>query len=157
MRQINYWPLVQFGVKWTGLRLTNLQGEQGIPLPMSALPPEQMRAMRTAAQQAKQPLGTLAQRWEDLHGTAAQLAKIADLTPEVFDADLAAFPTLLSQANDWQQTMAWQGIEDIDAMMRPGLNALSTITARGQDASAPALALWREFHHARNAVLALAR
>ena len=122
---------------------------------MSALPPKEMHAMRNAADQANQPLSSLAQRWEDLHGTAAQLAKVADLSPEEFDADLAAFPGLLRHANDWQQTMAWQGIEDIDAMMRPGLTALSTITARGQDASAPALALWREFHHARGAVLTL--
>jgi len=111
--------------------------------------------MRGAAKQAGQPISSLAQRWEDLHGTAAQLAKIADLSPEAFDGDLAAFPNLLSNASTWQQDLAWQGIEDIDAMMRPGLAALSTITARGQDPSAPALALWREFHHARGTVLAV--
>jgi hypothetical protein len=31
---------------------------------------------------------------------------------------------------------------------------LATLTARGQDTSAPALALWREFHAARASVLA---
>ncbi len=122
---------------------------------MSALPPKEMRAMRQSAAHASQPLGSLAQRWEDLHASSAQLAKIAALSPEEFSGDIAAFPHLLGRANEWQRDMAWQGIEDIDAMMRPGLSALGTITARGQDASAPALALWREFHQARQAVLGL--
>lgn len=122
---------------------------------MSALPPKEMRELRETAAHASKPLGSLAQRWEDLHASSAQLAKIAALSPEEFAGDIAAFPTLLGRANDWQRDMAWQGIEDIDAMMRPGLSALGTITARGQDASAPALALWREFHYARQAVLGL--
>ena len=111
--------------------------------------------MRSTAANSSQPLGSLAQRWQDLHATSAQLAKIAALTPEAFDDKLSAFPSLLDQANDWQRDMVWQHIQDIDAMMRPGITALGTITARGQDASAPALALWREFHHAREAVLTL--
>lgn len=122
---------------------------------MSALPPKEMRALRKTAAHASKPLGSLAQRWEDLHASSAQLAKIAALSPEEFSGDIAAFPNLLGRANEWQRDLAWQGIEDIDAMMRPGLSALGTITARGQDASAPALALWREFHHARQAVLGL--
>jgi putative intracellular protease/amidase len=47
-----------------------------------------------------------------------------------------------------------QGLADIDAMLVPGLSALATLTARGQDATTPALALWREFHAARGSVLA---
>ncbi len=122
---------------------------------MSALPPKEMRAMRKTAAHASEPLSSLANRWADMHSSSAQLAKVAALAPEPFDDKLAAFPNLLEGASDWQRDMAWQGIEDIDAMMRPGLAALGTITARGQDASAPALALWREFHHAREAVLTL--
>ncbi|MEP3422476.1 MAG: hypothetical protein ABJN35_12130 [Erythrobacter sp.] len=122
---------------------------------MSALPPEQMQSMRASADQAGRPISHLAQQWKALHETAAQLAGIANISPEVFDSRLAAFPELLGDANGWQQTLAWQGVDDIDAMMRPGLAALGAITARGQDASAPALALWREFHHARDAVLAV--
>mgnify|MGYP001554196967 CR=1 FL=1 len=122
---------------------------------MSALPPSQMRAMRETIDQAREPVGSLEQRWEDLHATANQLAQVADLAPEGFDEDLAGFPAMIGEATEWQREMAWQGIEDIDAMMRPGLTALATITARGQDASVPAQALWREFHHARGAVMAL--
>ncbi len=111
--------------------------------------------MRRTAARASQPLDTLAKRWKELHDISTQLAKVADLAPEPFDDELAAFPELLGNASDWQRTMAWQGVEDINAMMRPGLSAVGTITARGQDASVPALALWREFHHARETVLAL--
>ena len=135
--------------------LTNRQVRDVIHLVMSALPPEQMRTMRDAVSDARQPVGSLTRRWEDLHHSAAQLARAAALSPEDFDGDLAAFPAMLGEANEWQREMAWQGIEDIDAMMRPGLAALNTLTERGNDATVPALALWREFHHAREAVLAL--
>lgn len=122
---------------------------------MSALPPSQMRAMRDTAKKAVTPVNTMARRWEKLHAASEELASIAGLSPEEFAGDVAAFPAMLEGASEWQRTMAWQGIEDIDAMMGSGLSALATVTARGQDASAPAQALWREFHHAREAVLAL--
>ncbi len=121
---------------------------------MSALPPNQMRSMRQTAASESRPTGSLAQRWRDLHASAALLAKAADLTPEAFEGKLAAFPDALGGASEWQRDLAERGIDDIDAMMRPGLSALSTINARGNDASAPAMALWREFHHAREAILA---
>lgn len=117
-----------------------------------------MRAMRETASSTdgayeSLPLGTLAQRWEELHSAAAQLAKVADLAPERFEGRLAAFPDLLGEANEWQRELAWQGVEDIDAMMRPGLTALGTLEQRGSDVTAPAIALWREFYCAREAVL----
>lgn len=112
-----------------------------------------MRIMRETAERADKPVGSLAQRWLDLHSQAEQLAKLAALSPEPFDKELAAFHSLLANASKAQHTLASEGIEDIDAMMQPGLTALRTITTRGKDASAPALALWREFHAARGAVL----
>ncbi|MBV7258657.1 hypothetical protein [Erythrobacter crassostreae] len=122
---------------------------------MSALPPEQMRVMRATAEQAARPVGSLAQRWEDLHRKAAELATLAQLAPEASQTDGAAFATILGNADEWQRELAWQSIEDIDAMMQPGLTALKVITSRGMDANAPALALWREFHAAREGVLHL--
>lgn len=126
---------------------------------MSALPPEQTRAMRVSAKapaSPKGPAGSLAQRWEDLHSQAAQLAKLAHLAPEG-RADLASIPVLLGEGHEWQRELAWQALEDIDAMMQPGMVALRTMTSRGQDANAPALALWREFHAARESVVGLVR
>ncbi|MEL7197900.1 MAG: hypothetical protein AAGL10_06250 [Pseudomonadota bacterium] len=121
---------------------------------MSAFPPEQTRAMRDVA---SQPNGSLAERWEDMHAQAAQLASLAHLAPEQNDGDLAKVPAMLGEADEWQRELAWQALEDIDAMMQPGMVALRTILARGQDANAPALALWREFHAARASVVDLVR
>ncbi|MCK0129666.1 hypothetical protein [Erythrobacter sp. F6033] len=120
---------------------------------MSALPPEQMRVMRETAEQATRPIQALAQKWDDLHSRAAEVAALAQLAPEKSDQDADRFATALGQSAEWQRELAWQGIEDIDAMMQPGLRALKVITARGMDANAPALALWREFHMAREGVL----
>ncbi|WP_300595743.1 hypothetical protein [Erythrobacter sp.] len=99
---------------------------------------------------------TLAAKWEDLHQHAAQVAKLAQLSPEPFTGPLAAFPAQIGDATEWQRELAWQGVDDIEAMMRPGLAALETLRQRGASANAPALALWREFYTARGAVLALA-
>ena len=111
--------------------------------------------MRNVSNAGSEPVGSLAQRWEDLHASATQLAILADLAPEAFADELAAFPNMLNNASEWKHQLAAQGVEDIDAMMRPGLAALRTLTARGADPKVPAQALWREFHHAREAVLAL--
>jgi len=122
---------------------------------MSALPPDQMRTMRDSAEAAKEPLGSLARRWQELHEQAGQLAGLAGLSPEAASGAVADFSARLSEASEWQRELAWQGIEDIDAMMRPGLAALRILTERRKEAAAPALALWREFHIARDAVLAV--
>ena len=100
--------------------------------------------------------GSLARRWEDVHRQATLLARLAQLSPEPFTGEVATFPERMGEASGWQRELAWQGIEDIDAMLRPGLAALATITDRGSAANAPALALWREFHAARAALLTLA-
>ena len=39
--------------------------------------------------------------------------------------------------------------------MRAGVQALLAVSARGQDPTAAALSLWREYHHARAALLEL--
>ncbi len=51
--------------------------------------------------------------------------------------------------------IAERSIEDLMAMMEPGLAALLAVSARGADARVPALALWREYCAAREALLAL--
>ena len=111
--------------------------------------------MRQTAEQATRPVGSLATRWDELQRQAAELAALAQLGPESGTAKGADFAAALSNAHEWQRELAWQGVEDIDAMMKPGLTALKVITSRGMDASAPAQALWREFHTAREAVLGL--
>ena len=103
-----------------------------------------------------EPEGSLAAQWRALHEQAARVARIAQLSPEPFAGALLGFPAAIGGAHKWQRELARQGLEDIDAMMRPGLAALETMRRRGQAAHAPALALWREFYTARGAVMELA-
>ena len=123
---------------------------------MSALPPDQIRSMQQALQStgrtARSP-EAFAERWLEMHAQAETLAQFADLSSKPATEDIASLPAALAKASEWQQDLAWQAAEDIDAMMQPGMTALRTITARGQDASAPAMALWREFHAARSAII----
>ncbi len=140
---------------------------------MSALPPHETRLMRAAAshpgnggepaRQAARTLGgdrtpaALAERWVQVHASAARIAELAELSPDRASGAIAAFPAAIEAADAWQRELAWQGLEDVEAIMRPGLTALETIIARGGTPVAPALALWREFHGAREALLMLAR
>ena len=68
---------------------------------------------------------------------------------------LADFPYAIEDAGGARLMMAREAIGDIDAMLQPGLAALRAIAKRGQDTTAPAVALWREFHASRSALLAL--
>lgn len=120
---------------------------------MSALPPDQMRVLRETAQGARAPIDSLARRWEALGVKAEQLARLAGLGAD--HAMPATLPDAIGQANEWQRDLVWRGVEDIEAMLQPGLAALRILGDRGQDPSAPALALWRELHGARSAILRL--
>lgn len=113
--------------------------------------------MRTVAQEARGPVVPMVDRWEALHENAAQVATIADLSAEADNGPRDAFAELIATASAWQLNLARRGIDDIEACLNVGLKALLAVTARGQDASAPALTLWREFYHAREGVLALLR
>lgn len=122
---------------------------------MSALPPKQMRAMRPPSESSL-PIEALSIRWELLHEKAAQVAKLAQIAPEKASHPGVELASLLSAASAWQCEIAGRGIEDADAMMHHGIAALQCVAERGQDPSVPALALWREFYHAREAVLCVA-
>jgi hypothetical protein len=114
---------------------------------MASLPPEPILSAPAAPVAGE----ALAAQWEGLHARAAGLAALAGIAPEAAPSPMAS---LAETARDWQLTLAAQGLEDIEAMLGAGLAALATLTARGQDTAAPALALWREFHAARASVLA---
>ena len=114
--------------------------------------------MRQAADlgSTARPAVTLAERWEALHDQANELTRLAQLSPEPFAGVLAAFPAVMKSASEWRRNLADQGLDDIEAMMRPGLSALATLQERGAATNAPALALWREFYTARGAVMEIA-
>ena len=122
---------------------------------MSALPPEQAHSMRNAAANAASNRDSLVAKWQELHEQAAQIARMAELSPEPYEGALAAFPEQVSAAGRWQRNLVREGVEDMEAMIRPGLAALSELSQRGIAATAPALALWCEFYEARASLLHL--
>lgn len=96
----------------------------------------------------------MSMKWSGLHDAAAVVATLAGIAPEPMEGAVRNFP--LAVRDGWRLAMAEQGVEDLSAIMEPGISALLAAHARGADPSAAALALWKEFLAARNALLALA-
>lgn len=94
-------------------------------------------------------------KWAALQDAANVVATLAGLEPERPGAEIRNFPALIRDAAKWRRELAEQGIDDMTAMMQPGIAALLGVNARGADPRHAALALWREFTHARAAVLTL--
>jgi hypothetical protein len=101
-------------------------------------------------------IANLDQHWDELHRRGVKIAKIAALSREAFTGRIAEFPLAIRKQSPARQDIAINAVADLLAITEPGITALSAIEARGQDATAPALALWREYHAAREALMALA-
>ena len=114
---------------------------------MSAMPPHTSGPNRTH--------GNTGIRWAALSEAGSVVASLAGIEPEVADKQVRNFPALIRDCEDWRRELAIQGIEDLQAIMEPGLAALLAINARGTDCRPAALALWREFLSARAAVIGL--
>lgn len=126
---------------------------------MSALPPQQSRVMgRIVGQNGPRDSdSSLASKWRRLHRQAERLAMLAELSPEPLADSLADFPIVIDQSGEVQRHLAMQGIDDIEAMLRPGMAALEAMRQRKASAKVPALALWREFYKARRSVMELSQ
>ncbi|MBD3730977.1 MAG: hypothetical protein IE933_14890 [Sphingomonadales bacterium] len=94
-------------------------------------------------------------QWAALQDAAGAVATLAGLATEKPSPTVRNFPALIRDAGGWRLDLAERGIADLTAIMQPGLTALLAVNARGQDATAAALTLWREFHAARAAILGL--
>ena len=101
------------------------------------------------------PHGNTGIRWAALSEAGTVVAALAGIEPESSDKQVRNFPALIRDCEDWRRELAIQGIEDLQAIMEPGLAALLAINARGTDCRPAALALWREFLSARAAVVGL--
>ena len=119
---------------------------------MATLPPEPILSHADTAVTSAE----LCAAWDRLEGQAGQLALLARIAPEP-QRDATAIAPLLAAAHPWQCQLAQQAMADIAAMLGSGLAALATLSRREQDAAAPALALWREFHAARGALIGMLR
>lgn len=118
---------------------------------MTAIPTDFSRAQPAAARGP----GAMSAQWAALQDAAAAVAALAGLAAEKPSAQVRNFPALIQDAGGWRADLAAEGVADLAAMMRPGVKALLAVSARGQDPTAAALTLWREYHHARAALLAL--
>lgn len=94
-------------------------------------------------------------QWAALQDAAGAVAAMAGLAAEKPSAQVRNFPALIKDVGGWRLDLAMNGVADLSAMMRPGVKALLAVSARGQDPTAAALTLWREYHHARSALLGL--
>lgn len=95
-------------------------------------------------------------RWTALHDAAGIVARIAGVEPGQLPAAVRNFPVALRGALGGQRELAGQGLEDLTAVMEPGLAALLATLARGADPGPAAAALWRDFVAARDKLLTLA-
>lgn len=96
---------------------------------------------------------SLAPKWTALHAAAEVVASLAGI-----DAGRAQdLPAAVEQVGGWRLDLIRQGIDDIVAIMEPGLSALLKVHGQGGDPRPAAAALWQEFDRARQPLLALAR
>ncbi|TAD73171.1 MAG: hypothetical protein EAY70_12665 [Sphingomonadales bacterium] len=119
---------------------------------MATLPPEPILPDAGPASAAAVAPEVLAEALVALHGQAAALAMLARLAPEPVEIG-GEIGAVIARATPWQRVLVAQAVADCAAMLDTGLAALGTLARRGQDPSAPALILWREFHAARAAMV----
>lgn len=94
-------------------------------------------------------------RWAALQEAGAAVCALAGAEPELASAAVRNFPAMIGDAGGWRRALAEKGIDDLAALMEPGIAALLAVNARGVDAATAAGALWREFLAARAALIAL--
>jgi hypothetical protein len=97
----------------------------------------------------------LSMQWAALQDAGAAVGALAGLAAEKPTPQLRNFPALIKDAGGWRLALAERGVADLAAIMQPGLKALLAVHARGQDPTAAAVTLWREFHAGRATLLAL--
>jgi hypothetical protein len=94
-------------------------------------------------------------KWAALHDAAAVVAALAGVADAADPGELHDFPAAIRRASPARRELARQVVEDLVALMAPGLSALLAVHGHGGDTSAPALALWQEFAAGREALVSL--
>lgn len=106
--------------------------------------------------QAAPGTGALALRWEAIHTAAGAVAAFAGIVAQPLGEEVRNFPEAMREFGGWRRNVALQGVEDLAAILDPGLAALLAVHDSGTDAAPAAITLWQEFLTARDALLALA-
>ena len=99
---------------------------------------------------------SLAAKWDALHEAGAAIGSLAQLGAEPVDKAVATLPQRAAELGGPRGQAIARGMDDLGSVLEPGLRALLDLTGNGHDTTAAALTLWREFHTARAAILALA-
>ena len=97
----------------------------------------------------------MSMKWSALHDAVNVVGMLAGLAAEPLRPEIRNFPAVMRDVGGWRREQTEHGIDDLSAIMQPGLAALLAVHARGTNPAVPALALWQEFHAARAALLAL--
>ena len=97
----------------------------------------------------------MSMKWSALHDAVNVVGMLAGVAAEPMRPEIRNFPAVMRDVGGWRREQTEQGIDDLSAIMQPGLAALLAVHARGTNPAVPALALWQEFHAARAALLAL--
>ncbi|HWK41101.1 MAG TPA: hypothetical protein VNR60_04140 [Croceibacterium sp.] len=94
-------------------------------------------------------------RWHALAEAGRVVAELAGDHAGPEGEEPHDFAGLLDRAGGWRREHAERGIDDLIAVMEPGIAALLSINENGADPRPAARALWREFVAARGALLTL--
>lgn len=94
-------------------------------------------------------------RWEAVHEAANAVAAQAQLAREKSVDAINSLPARACAAGGERLRLVETALGDLTAIMQIGLRALLGAAGQGRDTTAAALTLWREFHSARGAILAL--
>lgn len=106
-----------------------------------------------APQFGENSASALGLKWSALHEAAATIASIAGIEPEASSSQIRNFPATVRDAGGRRRERAQRGIEDLTAILEPGLKALLEAMARNAAPAPPARVLYEEFLAARNAML----
>ncbi|MBX7528158.1 hypothetical protein [Qipengyuania vesicularis] len=117
----------------------------------------QSRRLSGAEQPEVRPIdaAALAAQWDAIHEAAAAVGNLAQLGEEPVDEQVRGLPERAVAMGGVNLAMVARGIDDLSAVLKPGLRALLELTGKGHDTTCAALTLWREFHNARASVIAL--
>ena len=107
------------------------------------------------AEFAQGAASALAMKWSALHDAASVVATLAGVAPEPRKSGVRNFPAQIRDTGGWRKILTEQGIDDLSAVMQPGIAALLAAHARGITPAAAALTLWHEFVRTRAALLEL--
>lgn len=116
---------------------------------------ESMPSSSEALSQTGENADPLGMRWAALREAARAIAALAGANSHDEIAALLAFPGGLRKADPRRTRLIEQSIDDLVAIMEPGVAALLSVHERGGDVVPAARALWQEFTSARTGLLAL--